>query len=120
MFEPSKILEQLDGVEHVEEANMATPITAYISLRDIIEEGQESTFGMREKDAIILRLARDLRLALMQLSKLSDAERALAGERLSHGRTKKRLTQLQTDFEQLAGVDKAARAQIDIDIDDGV
>ena len=113
MFEPSKILEQLAGVEHVEEANMATPIAAYIRLRDIIEEGQESTFGMREKDAIILRLARDLRLALMQLSKAVDAERALAGERLSHGRTKKRLTALQADFEQLAGVDRAVRETAD-------
>jgi hypothetical protein len=92
-------IQLISQVKLVPEDNMSTPVYCYTRLQDIVEEGIRSTFGMREKDAMILRLTRDLLAALELSSKSDELERKLKGAQLAAGRRQKAHDNLISTFE---------------------
>lgn len=95
--------DQLAQVKLVPEDNIASYDAVLLHLEPIVREGIDSTFGMRTKDAIILRLARELHTALeaaaasdvyMQerAEKADELARKLKGLQLENGRLRKRLS----------------------------
>lgn len=89
--------EVLDQVKLVPADNMLDSISCYVYLQDVIDEGIRSTFGMRVKDAIILRLANDLRVALELAAKSEELERKVKGLQLENGRLRKRESREQNE-----------------------
>lgn len=91
-----KRMEVLDQVKLVNADNIMDSVTAYVYLQDVIDEGIRSTFGMRTKDAIILRLANDLRVAIESAGKAEELERKIKGLQLQLGRLRKKHEQDET------------------------
>ena len=90
--------EVLDQVKLVPAENMLDSVSCYVYLQDVIDEGIRSAFGMRTKDAIILRLAHDLRLALQSAEKAEELERKVKGLQLENGRLKAKVDKLHDEL----------------------
>ena len=85
------IISSLAQVRLVPQANIATPGVYHASVQDVLDEGIRSTFGMREKDAIILRMAADLVLVGELAVTADELRRQVKGLQLENGRLRKQL-----------------------------
>lgn len=84
----------LDSVKLVNAENLASPQdTSAIVERAVIQGSQ--AWGVTREDAVILRLASELRAAQLVADGADEAQRALKGAQLASGRLKKRITVLE-------------------------
>ena len=76
----------LERTKLIPDENLYTGPLEGSRLESIIEEGIRSTFGMRERDALILRLARELHNAQAEGASADELSRKLKGLQLENGR----------------------------------
>ena len=83
-------LKILDGMKLVPDENVATPQQASDILERAIAQGSQG-WGVRQDEAVILRLGLELRKAQALAGDTTDTKNALKGLQLENGRLKKRL-----------------------------
>ena len=91
-------LEDLDNVKLVRDENIASATEAIATVESACVQGSQA-WGVRRDTGVILKLARDLKIALALAAATDAAQRALKGEQMSHGRTRARLTNLEAEHE---------------------
>jgi len=101
----------LDSVKLVNAENLASPQdTSAIIERAVIQGSQ--AWGVTREDAVILRLASELRAAQLVADGADEAQRALKGAQLASGRLKKRITVL--EGQEIALARRAAEQSAEI------
>ncbi len=82
MIRPDEIV-----IDAVHEENFAADVIILDSINGAIEQGRQG-WGVRKEQAVMLGLARQLKITLALAETADEAQRALKGEQMSHGRTK--------------------------------
>ena len=91
-------IEDLDGIKLVQLENFASNDETYSELERAIQQGSQG-WGVRLEQGVILRLARELKIALSLAAQADDALRKLKGLQLENGRLRKRVKRLDADDE---------------------
>ena len=81
-------IEDLEGVKLVNEEYLASEGEVRSVLENAFQQGSQG-WGVRRDTGVILKLARDLKLALAMAQAADEATRKLKGLQLENGRLKK-------------------------------
>jgi len=92
--------ENLDGIKLVDENYIATDGEALTVLEHAVQQGSQG-WGIRREEGVILKFARDLKIALALAATADELARRLKGEQLSHGRTKAALSKVLKELDEL-------------------
>jgi len=101
----------LDSVKLVNAENLASPQDASAIIERAVIQGSQA-WGVTREDAVILRLASELRAAQLVADGADEAQRALKGAQLASGRLKKRITVL--EGQEIALARRAAEQSAEI------
>lgn len=93
-------LEDLDGIKLVKEENFATDSEVGTAVELGIIQGSQG-WGVREEISVILKLARDLKIALALAATADENGRMLKGAQLEGGRLKKQIEKLKSDADDI-------------------
>lgn len=93
-------LDELQNLKLVLDENVADEQRAKEYIEYCVQQGSQG-WGVRRDVSVVLKLARDLKIALALAATADEAQRKLKGEQMAHGRTKKMLkrdTQMAEDL----------------------
>ena len=102
-------LEDLDGIKLVNADYFATDIEAELAVEQAISQGSQA-WGVRRDVGVLLKLARDLKIALALAATADQNGRMLKGAQLEGGRLKKQIEKLNAENVELAGERDSVRA----------
>ena len=91
-------IEDLDGIKLVQLENFASNEEACSEIERAIQQGSQG-WGVRREQGVILRLSRELKIALTLAAQADDALRKLKGLQLENGRLRKRVNRLEAGDE---------------------
>jgi len=94
----------LDGIKLVDENYIATDGEVEAALEQAFQQGSQG-WGVRQDQGVLLRMARDLKLALGLAQDTTETTNKLKGLQLENGRLKKKITVME-------GLDAAKDRQI--------
>lgn len=105
----------LESVDLVDPSNAipADELEGYLKQRLQAIVDSSRGWGLSNQDRLLYSLCRVLRSALDDADKLDETQRALKGEQLAHGRTKKKVEGLDADLARVRAERDAAIAERD-------